>query len=239
MRRLRNLALAAIVLIAALFIGRNLFETSSAPVLGAPAIVGAATSPDSTGAAPAVAGSASGSGTGSEAGSSGLAGGSAAEPTPPRGTPSPKLRELKQILASANDNDPRLDTDFKNMPRDLKHELTATYTELPREKFNDRGTIVFLLGRDFNSPEDVEFLLSVLAEPTCKGLVNCGRPDKGEESPADAITLAYPQLNALRALSKQRDRVKSLGFEPQFKQALDKLRSSDNPTLARLARENS
>ncbi|PIR19042.1 MAG: hypothetical protein COV48_04205 [Elusimicrobia bacterium CG11_big_fil_rev_8_21_14_0_20_64_6] len=108
------------------------------------------------------------------------------------------LSELEEILLSHNDNDPRLDRDFFELSRETKRLFRIKYGELAAEKRNERGTIVYVLGRNLTSPEDWEFLRTVAAEPACLSLADCSRASSESGESGDDVTLAYPSLVALR-----------------------------------------
>ena len=114
---------------------------------------------------------------------------------------SAKLEELETILLSRNDNDPRLDLDFDGLSVSDKRLFRKKYREIAVEKRNERGTIVYLLGRNLKTPEDWEFFRRVALEPPCLSLSDCSKkpaPGSDEEATGDEITLAYPSLVALR-----------------------------------------
>lgn len=119
-----------------------------------------------------------------------------------------QIRLLNEILASRNDNDLRLDTEFRNLTPETKHALQSRYNELAAEDRNGKGTIVFLLGREIRTTEDLNFFNQVLDEKPCLSLQDCSREAaeaRGEEhhlETANQVTLAYPQLVALNALEK-------------------------------------
>ena len=117
------------------------------------------------------------------------------------------LSDLNQIFASRNDNDPRLDSEFKNLTPGTKQLLLEKYQQLPLEARNERGTIVFLIGRELNRPEDCHFLAQVTTEPPCLNLADCKKapPHTDEdvhEEPAISVTLAYPQHVAVKSMEK-------------------------------------
>jgi hypothetical protein len=107
------------------------------------------------------------------------------------------LDVLNQILASKNDNDPRLDTAFNALTPETKVLFRRRYAELAPERRNERGTIVFLLGKNLTEADDWAFLAQVAAEPRCLSLADCGKPSRGDAEPGDAVTLAYPALVSL------------------------------------------
>ena len=109
--------------------------------------------------------------------------------------------ELMEIINSRNDNDPRLDNDFNSLTPETKLLFRKKYQEIPVEKRNERGTIVYLLGKNLLTVEDWEFFREVVLEPPCLSLSNCSKkPASGsdEEATGDEVTLAYPALVALR-----------------------------------------
>ncbi|MFI5361061.1 MAG: hypothetical protein ACHQ49_03740 [Elusimicrobiota bacterium] len=112
-----------------------------------------------------------------------------------------KVDELAEILRSRNDNDPRLDRDFNGLTPEAKRLFRKKYEEIPAEKRNQRGTVVYLLGKNLRSQDDWEFLRGVALEPPCLSLRDCAMkpaPDADAEDTGDDVTLAYPSLVALR-----------------------------------------
>jgi len=150
-----------------------------------------------------------------------------------------KLAVVEEILISKNDSDPRLDQVARNLSPALKAKLRERYNEMAPEDRAGRGLIVFLLGRELKTDEDIEFLADVLEEPPCLSLDDCSR-----EAPAGAVdehaasvgdvTLVYPQLVAIksfeRALGDENLRHRAL-------QALEAAERSGHPYVARAARE--
>jgi hypothetical protein len=115
-----------------------------------------------------------------------------------------KYSVLMQIFASRNDNDPRFDTDLKQLSPELKAAFEKYYHQTAAEKRNERGTVVFLIARSVENQGDIDFLKSVLNEPPCLSLADCSKaapPATGEQAHLDglnAITASYPQLTAVR-----------------------------------------
>lgn len=132
----------------------------------------------------------------------------AAHAAPPPGVSAPadkpasaKLAELEAILMSRNDNDPRLDLDFNGLSTQDKRLFRKKYKEIAVEKRNERGTVVYLLGKNLKTREDWEFFRRVALEPPCLSLSDCSKkpaPGSDEEATGDEVTLAYPSLVALR-----------------------------------------
>ena len=137
-----------------------------------------------------------------------------------------RIETLKEILASKNDNDQRLDTDFRDLNETDKQELRKLYHSLASEDRNARGTVVFLLGRNLNSADDIRFLGSVLSEPPCLSLSNCSKAtahpdDRGEDHGGmDDVTLAYPKIVALRSLENLLHEEKAQKFRNEIVEAL-------------------
>lgn len=110
-----------------------------------------------------------------------------------------KLGILEDVLRSRNDNDPRLDLDFKELSIETRRLFRRKYRSIPPERRNERGTIVYLLGMNLRTEEDWAFLRSVVSEPACLSLADCSKTaDSAAGSLGDDVTLAYPSLVALR-----------------------------------------
>jgi hypothetical protein len=115
---------------------------------------------------------------------------------------------LGEILKSKNDNDPRMDSEFKHLSPGTKILLEKRYQAYPPEARNERGTIVFILGRDLaqsGSQADFAFYDQVANEPPCLSLEDCGKavksaPQDAHEESAIGITLSYPQQMMVREL---------------------------------------
>jgi hypothetical protein len=158
------------------------------------------------------------------------------------------LTELNQILASKNDNDHRLDTDFKNLTPGTKTLLMKRYQELPSEKRNDRGTIVFLIGRELNRPEDFRFLAQVGMETPCLSMIDCKQemhqtPEELHEQSTISVTLAYPQHVAMKSLENLLSPEKGAPSpdQAQISEALNTLETLGNsplPFIAQCARDD-
>jgi len=129
--------------------------------------------------------------------------------------PSPdkkRLVTLEEILASKNDNDPRLDSDFRQLSPEVKRALEGRYHTTAKEKLNERGTVVFLLGREANTPADFAFLQSVTRERPCLSLLDCRKAEEVAHAANDAHeehddginerTLVYPQTVALKSMER-------------------------------------
>jgi hypothetical protein len=118
----------------------------------------------------------------------------------------PKVQLLAEILESRNDNDPRLDSDLKNLSAEDKKDLRLFYKQLELEDRNGRGTAVFLLGRNLVDESDLEFFKEVLVEKPCFSLMDCEMAEPAEMAHVDEhdhsqdVTLAYPQIVALRSI---------------------------------------
>lgn len=148
-----------------------------------------------------------------------------------------KVTLLKEILNSKNDNDPRIDTELKVLDNVVKSRLINYYKSLNKEQLNERGTVVFLMGRNLTTPQDLNFLKEVLNEGECLSLSNCTIAEGGSDphhQGTEATTLAYPQLMALLALDKL------LSGNPtaeQKKWALDQLQESSKSPITLVQRK--
>ncbi len=144
-----------------------------------------------------------------------------------------KLAILEDILRSRNDNDPRLDRDFLDLSPEAKGLFREAYLALPRERRNERGTIVYLLGKNLRTASDWDFFRAVAAESPCLSLADCSRASAGSGEAGDEVTLAYPSLVALR----QAHRAAQEGAPPSdARGVLEAAKSSRMRAVTRLAR---
>ncbi len=153
-----------------------------------------------------------------------------------------QIRVLDEILESKNDNDPRMDRLLRDLSEPFKKELRAKYARIPAEKRNDRGTVVFLVGREIaegrGSTADLQFLKDVLMEKPCLSLEDCSKSPSGvgpDEQHLEAIhetTLHYPQLMDLRYLKIA---LEQGSLSPVMREAvlaiLESARQSPNPRV--------
>jgi len=154
--------------------------------------------------------------------------------SPPSAEALAQLRTLEAILASKNDNDPRLDSDFRVLSPDARRAFREKYASLPLEARNERGTIVYLLGRVADAPADWDFLRAVAAEPPCLSLDDCAKRSKSadQEALGDEVTLAYPSLVALKSAQRALDEPRAAKGAMSV---LEAGRTSRAPAVARLA----
>jgi len=129
----------------------------------------------------------------------------AARRTSPPAASSPRLALLREVLAAHDDNDSRLDLAFGGLTPEEKREFRDEYRRLPREARNERGTVVYLLGKSLDGAGDWAFMTEAAGEPPCLSLADCGRRGAApaDEAAGEEVTLAYPALVAL----KQAERV--------------------------------
>lgn len=136
-----------------------------------------------------------------------------------------QLRILNEVLASKNDNDPRLDQELRFLGPQARAKIRDLYYTLPQERLSEKGTLVFLLGRNLQDEKDFKFIQNVLNEPACLSLENCQRPGGGgaqavegerptpgdggasvaghsHDNGVDSVTLIYPQLVAVRTIAR-------------------------------------
>jgi hypothetical protein len=156
-----------------------------------------------------------------------------------------QLSLLEQVLTSRNDNDPRLDTELRHLSLGAKALMESRYRQFAPEARNSRGTVVFLIGRNLERPEDVDFLRSVLAEPPCRSLADCSQ--EGGETHGEAkhlesteeVTKAYPQIVALKSIENYLNQASSGGEKPplydQALAALQEAARSPVPSIAQAA----
>jgi hypothetical protein len=146
--------------------------------------------------------------------------------------PDPKLRELDAILRAKDDNDPRLDRDFNELSEPTKARLRRRYGELPPEYLNERGTIVYILGRNMRTSADWAFMRDVAAEPPCRSMTDCSRADE-RGGHANEVTLAYPALVAVKVA--QRALAGGGAAAAGARRVLEEALRSESPAVRRLA----
>jgi len=164
----------------------------------------------------------------------------ASEPPIPADTPDAlvKLGILDDILRSRNDNDPRLDSAFNDLSPQTKELFRGTYGGLRPEKRNERGTIVYLLGKNLNAAEDWAFLRNVVTEPPCLSLSDCSKKPTsggGEEALGDEVTLAYPCLVALKSAQRVLESGKNPDQLKEARSVVDAAKTSKVPAVVKLA----
>jgi hypothetical protein len=133
-----------------------------------------------------------------------------------------KWETFHAIEQSNNDNDPRLDSDLKNLSENLRASLHKHYVGLAPEKRNQRGLVVYIIARDIKTIQDLDFLRSVYEEAPCLSMESCG--SRGEHDPhlasIDESSLNYPQLVGLYQLEKQMQLNPKLLSDPNFRDRL-------------------
>ena len=151
---------------------------------------------------------------------------------PPAAVSRARLEELEAILASHDDNDPRLDRDFNALSPGEKEQFRRAYAALAPERRNERGTVVYLLGKNLSSAEDWDFLRRVAAEPPCLSLADCSKRGL-RQGPGDEVTLAYPALVALK--QAQRELEAGGPDAARARAVVEAGKGSRSPAAARLA----
>lgn len=155
-----------------------------------------------------------------------------------------KLIVLNEILAAKNDNDHRLDTDFNDLSPAARQLLQQRYQAIAPEKRNERGTVLYLLGRNMKTAQDVAFMGAVLAEPPCLSLADCGRESKTASSEHEddelgvTTTLAYPSLVVLREFGQALENCPSLSgpMKAEMRHKLELGAGSPVPSVAQKSR---
>ncbi len=160
---------------------------------------------------------------------------------PPALNAAAKLDMLKEILRSGNDNDPRLDSAFNDLSPQAKGLFRQKYQQLPAEERNERGTIIYLLGRNLRSAEDWEFLHTVVNEQPCLSLADCSKETRAVPDGHLSITLAYPALVALKQAERTLNESRAAGRRDEAsRQALRLIgaaKNSGQKTISDMAAE--
>ena len=144
------------------------------------------------------------------------------------------VNELEAILKSRNDNDPRLDADFNSLSGQEKEQFEILYRRQPPEKRNERGTIVYLLGKNLRDADDWAFLRGVVQEPPCLSLADCSKKGTGGEGLGDDVTLAYPALVALKSAQRVLESGKDAEAVKQARSVVEAAKTSQMPAVKRL-----
>jgi hypothetical protein len=143
---------------------------------------------------------------------------------------------LDSVLAAHNDNDQRLDTELKVLSPGAKELFRQKYEKISAEKRNERGTVVFLLGRNITQERDLAFLSKVLAEAPCRSMQNCASdpPHSADAHGDDAvgISLAYPQIVALKSLEGVLESGKT---NPLYEHALEEVHKATQSPVGKVA----
>lgn len=163
--------------------------------------------------------------------------------------PSPQdiqhLKVLDEILATKNDNDPRMDTELRGLSPTSKRMMEDRYRSLAPEKRNERGTVAFLVGREISSADDVAFMEGILSESPCLSLGDCSREDKNMDDEhlhpetGLAVSLAYPQMVALHSIESQIEQAEKgarLSYLNDVRRVVDQATRSQIPLVADKAR---
>ena len=159
----------------------------------------------------------------------------AAEPV--REPASKPMATLNEILSAHADNDPRLDTELLHLDAPTKQLFRERYASIAREEQNDRGTIIFLLGRNIVDADDVQFLVSVLSETPCLSLENCGTPPartNAHEAPSD-MALAYSQAVSIVSFERFLTANPTSDLRGSILESLQAAKHSSSSTISRLS----
>ncbi|MGZ3726989.1 MAG: hypothetical protein ACXWQQ_14385 [Pseudobdellovibrio sp.] len=140
--------------------------------------------------------------------------------------------DLKQIIASKNDNDPRLDNELKKLSPQLHQVLYKQYEATPDEERNVRGLIAFLITRNLSSSADLEFVQKIFQENPCLSLEDCKKAAAQEDphhSSVTETTLNYPQLSQLYQIERQLTDNPQILKDPQMRAGIvSVLRTAEN-----------
>ncbi len=154
-----------------------------------------------------------------------------------------QIMVLNEIFESKNDNDPRMDRLLRDFSEPTKAELRKKYASIRPENRNERGTIVFLIGRELSEGRggtaDLQFMKEALLEKPCLSLVDCSKSPSSEtpeEQHLEAIhetTIHYPQLMCLRYFKQA---LENGNLSPVMREAviaiLEESTHSPNPRVA-------
>lgn len=116
-----------------------------------------------------------------------------------------RFQSFLDISQSGKDNDPRIDSELKNLSSELKNQLKKYYRSLAPEKRNERGFVSFLISRDARSVEDLEFIAEVLSEEPCLSMADCKNLSDRDAhmGSVDEVSINYPQLVSLYQLGSK------------------------------------
>ncbi len=156
-----------------------------------------------------------------------------------------KLETLNQIIANRNDNDPRMDSELKQLSPTAKRLFRDRYQGLKDEQRNARSTVVFVMGREIQDLNDVEFMHEVLTESPCHSLENCksiagsGRNERESHFEGlDETTLALPQIHALKGLQRvAQDSTQAHDLVIRARAEIQAAKQSSVPKVAKMAEE--
>jgi len=136
-----------------------------------------------------------------------------------------QLQVFQEIVNSRNDNDPRIDQELTTLSPGLHETLRETYQKLPAENRNSRGLIAFLIARDLQSIEDVEFLKAIYQEQPCLSMSDCSKLEASDPH-ADATnqtSLNYPQLAGLYQIEQKLESNPEILNNPEMRQEISNL----------------
>lgn len=131
-----------------------------------------------------------------------------------------KIEIFDEILKSKNDNDPRINTELKNLTAEVHRTLMVKYNRMAAEDRNGRGTVVFLIARDLKSTADLDFLETVYQEQPCLSMGDCQKSVEdhdAHETGGNETSINYPQLVGLYQLDQQANRKPELLSDPNFR----------------------
>lgn len=115
------------------------------------------------------------------------------------------------------------------------------FASSPPESRNDRGTIVFLLGRNLSENSDFSFLDLVLSEDLCMSLAHCDQTENINLIEGDThsdLLLVYPQIVALKSLDDFISTHKKIQHETKsvLLKTLERAASSNSDRIARFGK---
>lgn len=146
------------------------------------------------------------------------------------------LSVVDEIIQRQNDNDPRVNSELKNLSQQVHEALYEKYDSYAAENRNAKGFIVFLVAQDIKSVADVEFVTKIYQEAPCLSLEDCKNVGSGDphHSGANQTTLIYPQFVGLYQLEQQLQQKPDLLKDSVMRQSIENLlkRAEDFPVPA-------
>lgn len=154
-----------------------------------------------------------------------------------------KFQSFMEISKSGNDNDPRLDKELKSLSPELKKQIKNYYRNLAPERRNERGLASYLIARDIQSVEDLDFLSEVFSEEPCLSMQDCKTltPNDSHIAGVDDVSLNYPQIAALYQIQKRLESdpkaLEDIALKNQYRTTLAKAAGSSVPKIRQMAEE--
>lgn len=133
-----------------------------------------------------------------------------------------KWMVFEEVLLGKNDNDPRINSELRELSQSTHSALYERYDSIAPENRNGRGLVVFLISRNLKSAVDIDFLKKVYQEQPCLGLDDCKNTGSADPhfSGLNQTTLNYPQLAGLYQIEQQLHDRPALLADPVMKDGI-------------------